>query len=235
MSQDTFPFATGEDTGQYADADAGNKKKLMIAGGAVAALVLGAGVFLMGGGGSEAGDEFIPRAPRVAKAAAAPQTAVKTAVKKLPVAYEEQIGRDPFKALYVVPVAAPAAAAAPGVATTTTSSASGGSASTTTSDGDTASTTATQASAAPSCVCATRYALKLVSISQTSAEEPRFTTWSVDGQKTTVLPAQRFGKYGELVVLAFSKNAKGAVDKAILQVGDDSPIEVAVGESNNVL
>ena len=233
MSQDTFPFATGEDTGQYDVADAGNKKKLMIAGLAVAALVLGAGYFLMGGGGSDSADEFIPRAPRVAKAAVVPQVAAKTTAKKLPVAYQDQIGRDPFKALYVVPVAAPAVAAAPAAATTSTSS--GGSATTTTSTGDTASTTATQPSAPPACVCATRYALKLVSIAQTTSEEPRFTTWSVDGQKTTVLPAQRFGKYGELVVLAFSKNAKGAVDKAILQVGDDSPIEVAVGESNNVL
>jgi hypothetical protein len=197
----------------------------------VAALVIGAGYFLLGSGGSAADEEFIPRAPRAAKAAAAPQTAVKTTAKKLPAAYQDQIGRDPFKALYVVPVAAPAAASVP-TTTTTSSTASTGS-TTTTSTGDTASTSATQAAPAPAPVT-TRYPLKLVSISQTN-DEARFTTWSVDGQKTTVLPAQRFGKYGELVVLAFSKNAQGTVDTAILQVGDDSPMEVAVGQTNSVL
>lgn len=232
MSVDTFPFATSEDMGQYDETDAGNKKKLVIAGGAVAALVLGAAFFLMSGGGSESTDEFIPRAPRVAKAAAAPQTAAKTTAKQLPAAYQDQIGRDPFKPLYVVPAAAPAAAAPP-VASTTTSSTSSGPATTTTSSGDTASTSATQVAPAPA-PATTRYALKLTAISQTN-DAARFTTWSVDGQKTTVLPAQKFGKYGELVVLAFSKNAQGAVDKAILQVGDDSPMEVAVGQTNSVL
>ena len=81
---------------------------------------------------------------------------------------------------------------------------------------------------------AARYTLKLVSISAPSPEV-RTSTWTVDGKKETVLPAQRFGKYGELVVLAYTKDAKGAVNGAVLQVGDDSPMEVKVGESNSVL
>jgi hypothetical protein len=221
MSQDTFPFAPGEGAAPFDDGDGDrNKRAVLVAGGVVAALVLGAGAYLFLGGSGDAEEEaFVPtrRAPR--PVAAAPKAPAKPA--KLPVAYKEQIGRDPFKALYVVPVAAaPAAApvaAAPVTPTTTT---------TTTSGTGTSTTTVTPTTK--------RYTLKLVSISKPSPEV-RFTTWLVDGEKKTVLPAQRFGKYGELVVLAFSKNEQGVVDKAILQVGDDSPMEVAVGESNSVL
>ncbi len=97
-----------------------------------------------------------------------------------------------------------------------------------------AANSGTAASTAPVAPVTSRYALKLVSISAPSPEV-RTTTWLVDGKKATVLPAQRFGKYGELVVLAYSQNDKGVVDKAILQVGDDTPIDVAVGETNTVM
>ena len=52
---------------------------------------------------------------------------------------------------------------------------------------------------------------------------------------TTVIPAQRFGKYGEIVVLAYEKNTAGKVTGAIIQVGDDSPIDVMIGETVSVL
>jgi hypothetical protein len=224
MSETTFPFATDEVSADEGESTR-NKKAVLVAGG-VAALVLAAGAFMFLGGGSDSEDEsfVVPSRPRVAVAA---KPAPKPAAKKLPVAYDAQIGRDPFKALYVVPVAA----AAPAGAATTTTSTSG---TTATSTGTSTTSTATGTGTTPVAPTSTRYPLTLVSISQTS-DEARFTTWSVDGQKTTVLPAQRFGKHGELVVLAFSKNAQGAVDKAILQVGDDSPMEVAVGQSNSVL
>ena len=224
MSQDTFPFAEGEEPVAYADDVDPNRKKLLLAGGGLAAVVLLAGGwFLFGGGGDSSTDTaFVPvhRAPR--PAVVAPKT---TPAKKLPAPYKERLGRDPFKALYVVPVAAPAAPAAPAPAapTTTTTGTTGstGTGTTTTGTGTTTPTT-------------TRYTLKLLSISKPSPEV-RFTTWSVGGTKTTVIPAQRFGKYGEIVVLAFSKNAAGVVDKAIIQVGDDSPMDVAIGESVSVL
>ncbi|MCA1712962.1 MAG: hypothetical protein LC789_15515 [Actinobacteria bacterium] len=223
MSQDTFPFEADHEVVAYEDGTEPDRKKLLVAGGVVAALVLGAGAYLFLGGSGDTEDvAYVPvrRAPR--PVAAAPKV-VKPA-KKLPVAYKEQLGRDPFKALYVAPAAAPAAAApvaAPVAPTTTT---------TTTTTG----TTSTGTGTAPLAPVTKRYTLKLVSISKPNPEV-RFTTWTVDGEKKTVLPAQRFGKYGELVVLAFSKNAQGEVDKAVLQVGDDSPIEVKVGESNSVL
>jgi hypothetical protein len=222
MSQDTFPFAEGEEAVPFAEEGERNRKAMLVAGGVVAALVLGAGgwFFLGGSGGSSSDAAFV--APHTARpAVVAPKKVVAKPAKKLPAAYKAQLGRDPFKALYVVPVAAPATTTTTPTTTTTTPTTTGTG---TTGTGTTGTVTPTT----------TRYTLKLVSISKPSPEV-RFTTWSVGGTKKVVIPAQRFGKYGEIVVLAFSKNAAGVVDKAIIQVGDDSPMDVAVGESVSVL
>lgn len=225
MSQDTFPFAPGEEVAPFEDVDEErNRKAVLVAGGVVAALVLGVGAYLFLGGNGDSEDVgFVPvkRAPRAV--VTVPKT--RPLAKKLPVAYKEQIGRDPFRALYVVPAVAAAApaAAAPAPAPVAVAPVS-----------LTTSSTSTGTGTTPTAPVTKRYTLKLVSISKPSPEV-RFSTWLVDGQKKTVLPAQRFGKYGELVVLAFSKNGQGVVDAAILQVGDDSPMEVKVGESNSVL
>jgi hypothetical protein len=222
MTQDTFPFAEGEEQHAFADEAAGNRKAIFVAGGVVAALVLGAGGWLLLGGGGDSAEDaaFVPhRAAR--PAAAAPKAAAK-AVKKLPAPYTQRLGRDPFKALYVIPAAAPAAAEAPAAGTTDTTT--GTSTSTPTGSTTTGSTTWTPTS---------RYPLKLVSIQK--VDQVYVSTWLVDGKKTSVLPGQRFGKVGELVVLAFGKNAKGVVDNVFMQVGDDSPINVNVGESVSVL
>ncbi|MBK5307252.1 MAG: hypothetical protein JJD92_11240 [Frankiaceae bacterium] len=216
MSQDTFPFADG-DEGAHVEDGAQNRKAIMVAGGVAAALVVVAGGWFLLGGGDEAEDAFfVPRAKPAAAAPAAKAPAVKVA-KKLPVAYKEPLGRDPFRALYVVPAAPVAAAPVAAAAPTTTTSGTG-------TNGTFGATTPTS----------TRYTLKLVSISKPSPEV-RFSTWMVGADKKTVIPAQRFGKYGELVVLAFSKNASGVVDRAVIQVGDDSPMDVAIGESVSVL
>jgi hypothetical protein len=214
-----------------------NRKAALVAGGVAVALVLGAGGwFLLGGGGDTTSNAaFVPGAvtPRAAgHAASKPAT---SAVKQLPAPYKAQLGRDPFKALYVVPAAAPA-----GTGTTTTgtgSTATGttaGTGSTTPTTTGTGTTTPATVGSGTTKPTTTRYTLKLVSISKPSPEV-RFTTWVVGGTNKTVIPAQKFGKYGELVVLAFGKNAAGVVDKAIIQVGDDSPIDVTVGESVSVL
>jgi hypothetical protein len=219
MSQDTFPFAEGEEAVPFADEGDRNRKAMFVAGGVAAALVLAAGGYFFLGGSSDSSNvdsAFVP-SRTVAPAVVAPKKTVAKPAKKLPAAYTARLGRDPFKALYVVPAAATTSATTP-TSTTVTPTTTGSS---TTGTGTTTPT-------------ATRYTLKLVSISKPSPEV-RFTTWSVGGTKKVVIPAQRFGKYGELVVLAFSKNAAGVVDKAIIQVGDDSPMDVAVGESVSVL
>jgi hypothetical protein len=60
-------------------------------------------------------------------------------------------------------------------------------------------------------------------------------TFMIGKESKTVLPAQRFGKYGELVVLTYVKDKKGAAVGAVLQVGDDNPITVPVGVKTSVL
>ena len=223
MTETMFPFVDSAVDLDAEEASGRNRKLVLAAGGVVGALVLGlGGYFLLGSGGSTP-TAFVPVArPHVV----APQGPVSKPVVKparqLPTAYKAALGRDPFKAQYVVPAvsevpaqgAAPATVvAAPPQTTTSTSSTSSGS--------------SVPDATAP-------YPLKLVSISKTSADS-RATTWLVDGEKKTVLPAQRFGHSGEIVVLAFSKNAAGAVTKAIIQVGDDSPLDVAIGERVSVL
>src|SRR4051812_19103075 len=107
MSQDTFPFAEGEEAVPFGDEAASNRKAVFVAGGVAAALVLvvGGWFFLSGGASSEEA-AFVPH-KTVRPAVTAPKVVVKPA-KKLPAAYKAQLGRDPFKALYVIPVAPPA-------------------------------------------------------------------------------------------------------------------------------
>ncbi len=224
MSENTFPFADGDDLSPYVDEPERNRKAILIAGGVAAALVVVAGgYFLLGGSDDTVDSAFVPHRT-VRPAAVAPKAGAPA--KKLPAPYKERLGRDPFKALYVVPVAA--------VTTSTSTDATGTSAGSPTSGTTTTTTTTPTSTTTTSTPTSTRYTLKLVSISKPDPEV-RFTTWKVGADTKTVIPAQRFGKYGEIVVLAFGKNAAGTVDKAIIQVGDDSPMDVTIGESVSVL
>lgn len=225
MSQDTFPFAATEEAAGFEEAEGTSRKAVVLAGGVAAALVLGAGGWFLLGGSSDNTNAaaFVPSKTLRPAVTAQKKVATKP-VKKLPAAYTVPLGRDPFKALYVVPAAAPAAAAG------TTPTSTTGTAPTTTTT--TTGTSVTPTGTAPTGT--TRYTLKLVAISKPSPQV-RFTTWSVAGTKKTVIPGQRFGKYGEVVVLAFGQSSSGAVDRAIIQVGDDSPMDVKIGESVSIL
>jgi hypothetical protein len=220
MSNETFPFADGEEALPYVEDATGNRRVVLLAGVIAAALLVGAGAwFLLGGSSSTNTAAFSPsaRAPHVTTATK--KTVVKPAAK-LPAAYKAQLGRDPFRALYVVPVVAAPGTTTPGTTTTTPTTTGTGTGTTPTTPGTT--------------TASTRYALKLVSISKPQPEV-RFFTWLVAGQAKTVIPAQRFGKVGEIVVLAYEKNAAGTAVGAIIQVGDDSPIDVKIGETVSVL
>ena len=230
MSENTFPFAEGEEAPSYVEEPDRNRTKFLIGGGVAAALVVAAGgYFLLGSGGSSDEEAFLAPHHAVKAVAAAPKK-VATA-KKLPAPYKAQLGRDPFKALYVVPVAA---VVTTGTTTPTTTTTTGSTTTTGTGTGTGSTTPTTTGTGTGTTPTSTRYTLKLVSISKPSPEV-RFTTWKVGTDSKTVIPAQRFGKYGEIVVLAFSKNASGVVDKAIIQVGDDSPMDVGIGESVSIL
>lgn len=115
-----------------------NRRKLMVVGAAVGVLVLAiVAFFLLKGGGSSSSDNGFVVPHHVPKAAAA---AAQPPVVKLPRHVTAPVGRDPFKALYVAPVAA-----APGSTTTggTTSTTTGGTTTTTTGGSTTPTTTTT--------------------------------------------------------------------------------------------
>ena len=206
-------FMAPEDT-----SSADNKKKI-IAAGVLGALVLGYGGYtLLSGGDSSSPQAFVPikRAP-ITKAKVVPAKAKKAPAKtaSVPAASTVKLGRDPFLALYRVPVAA-----APGTSDSTTTPVT------------TTAGTSTGTSGGSTTPTSSPYALKLTSIKGTDA---KLYTFSVAGTAKTVVAAQKFGKYGELVVLAYIKDAKGNPIGALLQVGDDDPVGVKVGEKITVL
>ncbi len=235
MTETAFPF---NDAPEESEAPAPNRRNLLLAGGLAAVLLVGGGGYYLFGSNS-ADDSAVAFTPRpvhagapAAKTAVKPVTKAKPAVAtKVPAKSTEHLGHDPFKALYVQPVAAAAPlapAAVPGTTTGTTPATAPVVTGTTT--GMTGPTTTTGTTPAAS----TSYALQLVSISKPSPEA-RFYVFKVAGVNKTVIPAQRFGKYGELIVLAYTKTASGTVTGAIIQVGDDSPMGVAIGEKVTVL
>lgn len=235
MTETTFPF---NDAPEESEAPAPNRRNLLLAGGLAAVLLVGGGGYYLFGSSSadDTAVAFTPRPVRVGAPAA--KTAVKpvpkakpAAATKVPAKSTEHLGHDPFKALYVQPVAAAAPlvpAAAPGATTGTTPATSPVAAGTAT--GTTGPTTTTGTTPATG----TSYVLQLVSVTK-PMPETRFFIFKVAGVSKTVIPAQRFGKYGELIVLAYTKTASGTVTGAIIQVGDDSPMGVAIGEKVTVL
>jgi hypothetical protein len=210
MTDTTFTPPAGESS------EGSQRKGLVLVGGAVGLLVLaGAGWFLLHGGSNGNTDYSLPphkvpavmQQPTKATAAKTMQKSSVPATSKLPPASSVKIGRDPFAALYVTPVAP---VAAPSTAPSTSPSTPG----TTTSATDTASNV--------------RYTIVLTKV----ASDPggaKLYTFKIGTASKTVLAAQRFGKYGELVVLTYVKSSKGSVIGAVLQVGDDNPIQIPVG------
>ncbi|MFN2539347.1 MAG: hypothetical protein ABR549_14530 [Mycobacteriales bacterium] len=201
-----------------ADDKAGNRRLLVIAGGAAGLLILGgAGFLLLQGGSSDTSTNVSLPRPNVqhVKPMTTTRHKASAASVKLPVASSVRVGRDPFLALYMAPVA-PAASStgtttSPTTPTSTTSTTSG-----------TTNTAANQ-----------RYTIVLTKITSDPGGAKLF-TFKIGTTTKTVLPAQRFGKYGELVVLAYLRNSKGAVTGAVLQVGDDNPIGVPIGVKTSV-
>lgn len=198
--------------------EGGRDKRVVVLGGVAAAAVLGfAGYhFLLAGGSStdEVESLGLPK-PSVTKKVAPTATKAKTPAKakpaSVPAATTVKLGRDPFLALYTVPVAAAPAA---GSGDTTTG--------TTTTPGTTTGSTGGVTTSAP-------YSLALKSLTASSF------TFTYGGATKSVVQGQKFGKYGELVVLSTAKNAKGAVVGALIQVGDDDPVTIKLGEKLTVL
>jgi len=300
---DSFGFSADPDPGAP-EGTSGNRRTILVAAGLAGVMALGAGAyFLLSGSPADPVTSValyrppvhrvIP--PRYAAPAPAPTKAAPAA--QLPTASLEHLGRNPFRALYVQPVAVTSTAPTGGSGTSTgagsagagstgsgstgsgsTATGSGGSGSTGTGTGSstggstgTGSTGSTNTSSPstgspstgskgkdanvpsgtstggsstggsstgtppPATTAGTAsYPLMLVSISRPSPEA-RYFTFTLSGVRKVVLPGQRFGKYGELVVLAYTRTSDGTATGALVQVGDDSPIDVRIGEKVTVL
>jgi len=306
---DSFGFSPDPDPGAP-EGTSGHRRSIVVAAGLAGVLALGAGAyFLLSGSPADPVTSValyrppvhrvIP--PRHTAAAPAPTKAAPSA--QLPTASVEHLGRNPFRALYVQPVAVTSTAPSSGTGTSAgTGSAgtgatgagstgrgsngtgSGGTGSTGTSSTGTGSTgstgtgstgtgsstggstgtgstgststgspstgskgkdanvpsgTSTGGSSTgtppPSTTAGTAsYPLMLMSISRPSPEA-RYFGFTLSGVRKVVLPGQRFGKYGELVVLAYTRTSDGTATGALVQVGDDSPIDVRIGEKVMVL
>lgn len=196
-------------------AEKGSSKNLLLAGGLAAVLALGGGGYvLLSSGGSDTAAPVVtsqhqlPVHKVLAKTATAPKKALVPPVTSVP------IGRDPFHALYIAPVDGGAAASTSTSTSTTTPTSSG--------TGDTSTVTALP------------YSLTLVKVTGgTNGTAPIF-SWNVAGTVKQVLAAQKFGQYGELVTLTYVKSATNKVTGAVVQVGDDEPVAVKVGEKITV-
>ena len=203
-----FGLATQPPTeGLVPDEQPSRSRAKLTAMGLVAALALVSGGYsalsLMSGGSPEA----LPKPARVVpKKAVVPTVSASPKAAAVPVAYTEQIGRDPFKPLYVVPVVA--------VAPTGTAIAPGG---------------------VPLASPGATYPVKLTGVTVGTGSAVTSVAFVVSGVAKTVLLGQRFGSHGELVVLAVSKNATGAVTGVTMQVGDDQPAPIKIGETISVL
>lgn len=212
MTETSFEAPTAEGPGS-------NRKRL-VAGGAAAVVVLGAaGFLLLHPGGSSSNEAFTPVVHHAAVTKSRTSAAGKAAVRQstLPAASTVKIGRDPFAALYMVPVA-PAANSTASTATTTSTT--------------TTSATGAGAGGSTSPAVPTRYTLTLLSVTGTGKTQTA--AFSVAGKTQYARVGSVFGRTSEVKLLSFQQIARG-VWSVTVQVGDDNPADLAKGESISVL
>jgi len=184
-----------------------NRRKLMVVGAVVGVLVLGiVAYFLMKGGSSSGSDQ--PLTVTHHRHAPASAAAAQPPVVKLPKHVAAPIGRDPFKALYVAPAAAP-------VGSTTT-----GTGSTQPSTTGTTSTTST-GTTAPTTTSFHPVSVQLKSVTSSSAA---FDVWYSNGKTlkavlfSGVKPLHTFASRFELL------SVRNGV--ATVKYGDGSPFQL---------
>lgn len=255
MTETTFPFGDVDAMDPFVDeaeSTGRDRRVLLMAGGVAAALALAAGSFFLLGGGDDAEAEaFTPAAarPRVAQQAAPTTRKVATkppAAAALPVPFEDDLGRNPFKPLYVVP-AAPAAAAATdptlptgGTTGTTTGSTTGGTGTTAggtttgTTTGSTGSGTGTGAAGptAPEAPTAQEYALVLKRVY--GAGKDLTAEFTIDGRRVVAKVGVRFGPTSEIRLISLQQGPKAGQWTSVLQVGDGEPFDAVTGEKVSV-
>ena len=198
-----------------------DKRTLLVAGGLVLALTVAGGGFLLLGSGGAADVAAGVAAPVAGTRSAAPSaTPAAPSASASPTASTPSPGRNPFKALYVVPVAA--AAPGPGAAPTGVPGAPVP-APVPPAPPPAVPPTATTPAPVGDPTAPTLYAVKLLSISGSSA------SMVVDGKTMSIIVGQRFGREGELVVLSIGRSS------LVLQVAADTPLPFVIGQSRGVL
>ena len=215
-----------------------NRRAIIAVGAAGALLLLSGGYYLLMGGSSSEPHAFVPQvqhAQAVVKTVAKNATPTsKNAVKpaaQLPALSVAPLGRDPFKPLYIQPVAAPvqavtAAPAAPTGTTTTPTSTSTTPTSTSTTPTST-STTPTSTSTTPAKPVATTYALSLTSVYGSGSNLTG--SFKVGSAQQQAKPGSVFGRTSELRLLSLQQESSG-VWTAVVQVGDDQPFNLSQRE-----
>ena len=254
-----FPF--GRQTEQSApetasDEEGGRDRRTLLLAGVLAAAVLGAGAWFFLGNGDDAGADggVVASASRSGSTGSTtPATTPTPAPTPTTLPPESKVapGRNPFMSLPVAaaggggapvagtPVVAPAAPTpetpptsppsspptSPGTATGT----SGGAAAV-----PVTPTTAPAPTAAPAEPTPALYKLRLKG-SEVRGGSVTKVEWVIDSKAFTVFPGQRFGKYGELVVLASRERPGAPGADIVIQVGDAKPLAVRQGQTVEVL
>ena len=208
-----------------------NRRAIIAVGAAGALLLLSGGYYLLMGGSSSEPHAFVPQvqhAQAVVKTVAknakpTSKNAVKPAAQ-LPALSVAPLGRDPFKPLYIQPVAAPvqvvtAAPAAPTGTTTTPTSTSTTPTST--------STTPTSTSTTPAKPVATTYTLSLTSVYGSGSNLTG--SFKVGSAQQQAKPGSVFGRTSELRLLSLQQESSG-VWTAVVQVGDVQPFNLSQKE-----
>ncbi|MDP9435217.1 MAG: hypothetical protein M3P93_08520, partial [Actinomycetota bacterium] len=187
----------------------------------------------------------VTRAPRAAAAAAAT-----TPAPKLPVPFDEDLGRDPFRALYVEPVAdtpagpdrtdttAPVPSAAPRPADTTVPVADveqpvARTAPTTGAPAPLPSSTSAPRPATPAPTATTREH-RLVLIDVTEQDGALEAVFTIDGVRTAARVDAVFGPSKELRLISLQEGPAARQWTAVLQVGDGEPFDLLTGRAVSV-
>ena len=238
MSESPFPSSDAETADP--EVDPGSRRRTLVAGGALAAVVLAAGAFFLLGGNDAAEQELA--APSGAPAAApAPSASPST----LPVASKIELGRNPFKALYVQPAAAPATSATSAPSAPPTGGTTGSTGSTTGSTGRTPSfpvpqLPTTSPPPAPSTGSGTGSGTgslppapvsqqKLQLVSAKHVGEEHLAIFKIDGVQQTVKVGETFGPTKHLLLVSLQQGPADDQWTAVVQVGDGDPFDVVTG------
>ena len=230
MTESPFPSTSAEPTSDTEAAPAGRRGRV-VAGGLLVALALGAGAFfLLGGDSADAEQEL--SAPGQVRAAAAPAPAATTTA--LPAVSTVELGRNPFKALYVQPVAAPAAApvTAP-VAAAPPAPPTG-----TVQQPPPPTGTAPPAPAPPPPPPSSdtgdqplpghMHEVQLASV--TGDGDAQKALFSIDGKQYTVQIGDTFGPTKHLLLVSLQQGPGDDDWTAVVQVGDGDPFDVVTGD-----